>query len=70
MFGECLLSKGVPDPDVVVRTSGEMRLSNFLLWQCAYSELVFLETEWPAVTRGDLEGVIEEYKRRKRRFGK
>ena len=59
----------VPDPDVIVRTSGEQRLSNFLLWQAAYSELVFLPINWPDFDRAALEAAIAEYHRRERRFG-
>jgi undecaprenyl diphosphate synthase len=59
----------LPDPDVIIRTSGEQRLSNFLLWQAAYSELVFLPINWPDFDRGALEAAIAEYRRRERRFG-
>jgi undecaprenyl diphosphate synthase len=59
----------VPDPDVIIRTSGEQRLSNFLLWQAAYSELVFVPTNWPDFDRTTLEAAIIEYRRRERRFG-
>jgi undecaprenyl diphosphate synthase len=59
----------VPDPDLVIRTSGEQRLSNFLLWQSAYSELVFLPIFWPDFDRAALEAAIAEYRRRERRFG-
>jgi undecaprenyl diphosphate synthase len=59
----------VPDPDVIIRTSGEQRLSNFLLWQGAYSELVFVPLNWPDFDRAALEGAIQEYRRRERRFG-
>jgi undecaprenyl diphosphate synthase len=59
----------LPDPDVIVRTSGEQRLSNFLLWQAAYSELVFLPINWPDFDRAALEAAIAEYRRRERRFG-
>jgi undecaprenyl diphosphate synthase len=59
----------LPDPDVVIRTSGEQRLSNFLLWQSAYSELVFVPAYWPDFDRATLEGAIAEYRRRERRFG-
>jgi undecaprenyl diphosphate synthase len=59
----------VPDPDVIVRTSGEQRLSNFLLWQAAYSELVFVPINWPDFDRPALEAAIAEYRRRERRFG-
>jgi undecaprenyl diphosphate synthase len=59
----------LPDPDLIIRTSGEQRLSNFLLWQAAYSELVFVPTYWPDFDRATLEGAIAEYRRRERRFG-
>jgi undecaprenyl diphosphate synthase len=59
----------LPDPDLIIRTSGEQRLSNFLLWQAAYSELVFLPTYWPDFDRAALESAIAEYCRRERRFG-
>ena len=59
----------IPDPDVIIRTSGEQRMSNFLLWQAAYSELVFLPINWPDFDRAALEGAIVEYRRRERRFG-
>lgn len=64
-----LYTADIPDPDLVVRTSGEQRLSNFLLWQSAYSELVFVDTLWPDFTKRDLEAAIEEFHRRERRFG-
>jgi undecaprenyl diphosphate synthase len=59
----------LPDPDLIIRTSGEQRLSNFLLWQAAYSELVFVPDYWPDFDRATLEGAIDEYHRRERRFG-
>ena len=59
----------IPDPDVIIRTSGEQRLSNFLLWQAAYSELVFVPINWPDFDRAMLEGAIAEDHRRERRFG-
>jgi undecaprenyl diphosphate synthase len=59
----------LPDPDLVIRTSGEQRLSNFLLWQSAYSELVFVPTYWPDFDRATLDNAIAEYRRRERRFG-
>ena len=59
----------VPDPDLVIRTSGEMRLSNFLLWQSAYSEFVFVDTLWPDFTVEEFEKAIIEYQGRERRFG-
>ena len=60
---------GLPDPDLVIRTSGEQRMSNFLLWQAAYAELIFVDTLWPDFDRAALEGVIEEFRRRERRYG-
>jgi undecaprenyl diphosphate synthase len=60
---------GLPDPDLVIRTSGEQRLSNFLLWQAAYAEFVFLPIHWPEFDRAALEDAIREYRRRERRFG-
>jgi undecaprenyl diphosphate synthase len=65
----CLYAPDLPDPDLIIRTSGEQRLSNFLLWQSAYSELVFVPTYWPDFDRAALEGAIAEYHRRERRFG-
>jgi len=59
----------IPDPDLIIRTSGEQRLSNFLLWQSAYSELVFVPTYWPDFDRTALESAIREYQQRERRFG-
>jgi undecaprenyl diphosphate synthase len=59
----------LPDPDVIIRTSGEQRLSNFLLWQAAYSELVFVPIYWPEFDRAALEKALAEYRRRERRFG-
>ncbi len=60
---------GIPDPDLILRTSGEERLSNFLLWQAAYSELMFLPELWPDFTRDTLAQAIERFQRRERRFG-
>src|SRR6185295_9161253 len=60
---------GLPDPDLVIRTSGEQRISNFLLWQAAYAEFVFLPIYWPDFDRAALEEAITEYRRRERRFG-
>lgn len=59
----------IPDPDLLIRTSGEIRLSNFLLWQAAYAEFVFLDTYWPDFGRADLEAAIAEYYARERRYG-
>ncbi len=68
-FGSYLSTHGIPDPDLLIRTSGEQRISNFLLWQSAYTELVFLEKLWPDFDEGDLADAIREYQRRDRRFG-
>jgi undecaprenyl diphosphate synthase len=68
-FAGCLLTRDIPDPDLLIRTSGEQRISNFLLWQLAYTELVFVETHWPDFTKRDLEDAIREFHRRDRRFG-
>src|SRR6266478_2315766 len=64
-----LFTADIPDPDLLIRTSGEQRISNFLLWQCAYSELVFTKTLWPDFSRKDLEQAIDEYCGRERRYG-
>ncbi len=64
-----LLTQGIPDPDLVIRTSGEQRLSNFLIWQSAYSEMMFVEKLWPDFTAADLQAAISEFQRRERRFG-
>jgi undecaprenyl diphosphate synthase len=64
-----LYTADIPDPDLIIRTSGEKRISNFLLWQAAYAELVFVDTLWPDFTKRDLEAAIEEFHRRERRFG-
>lgn len=64
-----LYSAGIPDPDLVIRPSGEVRLSNFLLWQCAYSELYFTDTLWPDFGEEEIDRAVEEYNRRDRRYG-
>jgi undecaprenyl diphosphate synthase len=69
MFAEEFDTAGVPDPDLVIRTSGEQRISNFLLWQCAYSEFLFVDNFWPDFTRQTLENAIAAYRLRERRFG-
>jgi undecaprenyl diphosphate synthase len=69
LLGQHLDAPDLPDPDLIIRTSGEQRLSNFLLWQTAYSELVFVPTYWPDFDRAALESAIAEYHRRERRFG-
>ncbi|WP_239648229.1 polyprenyl diphosphate synthase [Komagataeibacter europaeus] len=69
VFASALLTAGMPDPDLVVRTSGECRLSNFLLWQSAYAELVFLDIPWPDFDATHFDAVLDIYSRRERRFG-
>nr|WP_253073268.1 polyprenyl diphosphate synthase [Komagataeibacter sp. FXV3] len=69
VFAGALLTAGMPDPDLVVRTSGECRLSNFLLWQSAYAELVFLDIPWPDFDATHFDAVLDIYSRRERRFG-
>ncbi len=68
-FARYLYTAGIPDPDLLIRTSGEMRISNFLLWQISYSEIVIVKKMWPDFRQGDLIAAVEEYKRRHRRFG-
>jgi undecaprenyl diphosphate synthase len=68
-FSRFLDAPDVPDPELIIRTSGEQRLSNFLLWQAAYSEFVFVPTHWPDFDRAVLEQALTEYRRRERRFG-
>jgi undecaprenyl diphosphate synthase len=68
-LGRCLDAPEIPDPDLIIRTSGEQRLSNFLMWQAAYSELVFVPVHWPDFDKAALEEAIAEYARRERRFG-
>jgi undecaprenyl diphosphate synthase len=68
-FERELLTSGVPDPDLLIRTSGEQRISNFMLWQCAYAELVFVDTLWPDFGKEHLEQAIAEFRRRERRYG-
>lgn len=69
-FGQALYTAGIPDPDLLIRTSGELRISNFLLWQIAYSELWFTETPWPDFTPQELEKALIAYQDRDRRYGK
>ena len=68
-LGHYLDAPDIPDPDLIIRTSGEQRLSNFLMWQAAYSELVFVPIHWPDFDKAALEGAIAEYGKRERRFG-
>ena len=69
-FAQYLDTKNFPDPDLLIRTGGEFRVSNFLLWQAAYAELYFTKTMWPDFTPTDLKKAIEEFGKRERRFGK
>ncbi|WP_119458638.1 isoprenyl transferase [Rhodospirillaceae bacterium SYSU D60014] len=69
LFAKYLLTAGIPDPDLVIRTSGEKRISNFLLWQSAYAELVFMDRLWPDFTKEDLQDAIREFQCRDRRYG-
>jgi undecaprenyl diphosphate synthase len=68
-FGGYLYTADIPDPDLLIRTSGEIRLSNFMLWQLSYAEMYFTKTFWPDFRRKDLELAIEEYRKRQRKFG-
>lgn len=70
MFAGMLYTKDIPDPDLVIRTSGEQRISNYLLWQIAYSEFCFCDTLWPDFDCKCLENIIEDFKSRERRYGK
>ena len=69
-FGKYLVTDGIPDPDLIVRTSGENRLSNYLLWQGAYSEFLFVDTLWPDFRKEDFIKALETYAKRDRRYGK
>ena len=68
-FEQYLSSAGLPDPDLLIRPGGEQRISNFLLWQCAYAEFVFTDTLWPDFKKEDLDAAIIEFQRRHRRYG-
>lgn len=70
MFSDMLYTKDMPDPDLVIRTSGEQRISNYLLWQIAYAEFFFSDVLWPDFTRQILEDIIKDFKTRERRYGK
>jgi len=70
LFGRYLYTSGLPDPDMLVRTSGEQRISNFLLWQLSYAELYFTPKFWPDFKAADLDEAISDYKKRERRFGR
>lgn len=69
LISENLYTKDIPDPDLMIRTSGEMRISGFLIWQLAYTEFIFLEKYWPDFDEDDLENCIEIYQKRNRKFG-
>jgi undecaprenyl diphosphate synthase len=69
VLAQHLYTKGIPDPDLLIRTSGEMRVSNFLLWQISYAELVVTPTLWPDFRKPQFFEALEEYARRHRRFG-
>lgn len=69
LFSNCLMTEGIPDPDLLIRTSGEQRISNFLLWQCAYTEFVFTDVLWPDFNAQHLQDAVNEYANRDRRFG-
>ena len=69
LIAKNLYTKDIPDPDLLIRTSGEMRVSNFLLWQISYSEIVIVKKMWPDFRQGDLFAAVEEYNKRHRRFG-
>jgi len=69
MFADALETSGIPDPDLLIRTSGEQRISNFLLWQLAYTELVFTDVLWPDFCEAELVAAIDTYNRRERRYG-
>ena len=68
-FAKHLYTAGTPDPDLLIRTSGELRISNFLLWQISYSEIVISPKNWPDFRNNDLRAAVDEYARRHRRFG-
>ena len=69
-FDRYLVTAGIPDPDLIVRTSGEHRLSNYLLWQGAYSEFLFVDTLWPDFRKDQFRAALDEYAKRDRRYGK
>jgi undecaprenyl diphosphate synthase len=68
-FAGRLFTEGLPDPDLLIRTSGEYRISNFLLWQCAYAEMLFVDTLWPDFSEADLERAVRDFICRERRYG-
>ncbi len=70
LFSDMLYTKDIPDPDLLIRTSGEQRLSNYLLWQLAYTEFYFTPTFWPDFNKNELTDIINDFKTRERRYGK
>ncbi|MDA9312559.1 polyprenyl diphosphate synthase, partial [Vicingaceae bacterium] len=70
VFNNYLCTKNIPDPELIIRTSGEHRISNFLLWQAAYSELYFTDILWPDFRKDDLWNAVVDFQNRERRFGK
>ena len=70
LFSSFLYTKNFPDPDLLIRTSGELRISNFLLWQCAYTEIYLTNTYWPSFREEELYKAILDYQNRERRYGK
>ena len=68
-MADCLDTAGIPDPDLIIRTGGEYRISNFLMWESAYSELYFTDVLWPDFSEKDIDEAVAEYRRRDRRFG-
>ena len=69
LVADHLYTRGIPDPDMMIRTSGEMRISNFLLWQLAYAEIFVTDTLWPDFTREEFLDILDQYQKRDRRFG-
>jgi len=70
MFSDMLYTRDIPDPDLIIRTSGEQRISNYLLWQAAYSEFFFTPTFWPDFEKSELEAIVKNFSSRERRYGK
>ena len=70
VFSDYLATAGIPDPDLMIRTSGEQRISNYMLWQCAYSEFYFTPVLWPDFRKNDLDQALQAYSNRERRYGK
>ena len=70
LISSVLYTKDIPDPDILIRTSGEQRISNYLLWQLAYTELFFTKTLWPDFDKAELDNIIKDFNNRERRYGK